>query len=582
MIYINTGKKEDGTMDKKTIVEILNNIGLLLELSGENPFKSRAYYNAARTIEVLDEDIETLVKEDRLKDVKGIGDAINKKLIELITTGNLKYYEDLKASIPPGLIDMLKIPGLGPKKIKTLYDKLNITTIGELEYACIENRLIELPGFGEKTQKKILDGIQFIKQFSGQHLYAEAYNDAVNLKQYLIETGLTIRCEIAGSLRRKKEIVKDIDILATSDNPEKLMDLFVSYDDVRDVIAKGDTKTSLTLKSGINADLRVVKDEEFPYALHHFTGSKEHNTAMRHRAKQMGFKMNEYGLFYGDELIRCSTEEEVFNKLGLSYIPPELRENMGEIEAAEKGEIPLLIEENDIKGLFHIHTTYSDGANTLIEMVEAARKLGYKFIAITDHSKSAFYAGGLKEEDVLRQLEEIDELNNKYDDIVILKGIESDILPDGSLDYDESILEKFDLVIASIHSHFKMSKEDMTKRLINAIKNKYTKILGHPTGRLLLARDSYELDINEVIDAAAKYGKVIEINASPYRLDLDWRYIKYAKGKGIKFAICPDAHSIEGLGDAKYGIGIAQKGWLEAKDVINTYEIDEIRHFFKC
>lgn len=569
-------------MDKKTIVDILNNIGLLLELSGENPFKSRAYYNAARTIEVLDEDIETLVKEDRLKDIKGIGDAINKKLTELITTGSLKYYEDLKASIPPGLVEMLKIPGLGPKKIKTLYDKLKITTIGELEYACIENRLIELPGFGEKTQKKILDGIQFIKQFSGQHLYVEAYNDAVELKQYLINTGLTIRCEVAGSLRRKKEIVKDIDILATSDKPEKLMDLFASYNGVREIIAKGDTKTSVTLKSGINADLRVVKDEEFPYALHHFTGSKEHNTAMRHRAKQMGLKMNEYGLFYGDELIKCSTEEEIFNKLGLAYIPPELRENMGEIEAAEKGEIPLLVKEKDIKGLFHIHTTYSDGSNTLFEMVDAARKLGYKFIAITDHSKSAFYAGGLKEEDVLRQFEEIDEINKRYDDIVILKGIESDILPDGSLDYDEDILEKFDLVIASVHSHFKMSKEDMTKRLINAIKNKYTKILGHPTGRILLARDSYDFNIYEVIDAIAEYGKVIEINASPYRLDLDWRYIKYAKEKGVKFAICPDAHSIEGLDDAKYGIGIARKGWLEAKDVINTFEIDEIRYLFQA
>jgi len=300
-------------MDKKTVVDILNEIGLLLELKGENPFKARAYYNAARTIEVLDEDIETLVKEDRLKDVKGIGEALNKKLTELITTGRLEYYEKLKESVPPGLIEMLKIPGLGPKKIKTLHEKLGITTIGELEYACVENRLVDLPGFGEKTQKKIFEGIQFIKQFTGQHLYFEAYQEAVKLKEYLEGTGLTIRCEIAGSLRRKKEIVKDIDILATSDNPEKLMDLFASYEEVRDVIAKGDTKTSVTLNSGINADLRVVKDEEFPYALHHFTGSKEHNTAMRHRAKEMGIKMNEYGLFKGDVLIKCSSEEEIFN-----------------------------------------------------------------------------------------------------------------------------------------------------------------------------------------------------------------------------------------------------------------------------
>ncbi|SNX53978.1 DNA polymerase/3'-5' exonuclease PolX [Thermoanaerobacterium sp. RBIITD] len=568
-------------MDKKIIVDILNEIGLLLELKGENPFKSRAYYNAARTIEVLDEDIETLVKEDRLKDVKGIGDALNKKLTELINTGKLQYYENLKESIPKGLIEMLKIPGLGPKKIKALYDKLKITTIGELEYACIENRLVELPGFGEKTQKKILDGIQFIKQFSGQHLFVEAYDDAIKLKQYLLDSGLVIRCEIAGSLRRKKEIVKDIDILATSDNPGKLMDIFALYEDVRDIIAKGETKTSITLKSGINVDLRVVSDSEYPYALHHFTGSKEHNTAMRHRARKMGIKMNEYGLFYGEKLIKCNNEKEIFEKLNLSYIPPELRENMGEIEAAENGLIPLLIEENDIKGIFHVHTTYSDGANLLKEVVDAARKLGYKYIGITDHSKSAFYASGLKGEDVIRQSDEIDELNNIYDDIVILKGIESDILPDGSLDYDEDILKKFDFVIASVHSHFKMTKDDMTERLIKAIKNKYTKILGHPTGRLLLARDSYELDLYRIIDTAAEYGKIIEINASPYRLDLDWRYIKYAKDKGVKFAICPDAHSIDGLHNVFFGIGIARKGWLEAKDVINTYEVEELNEILR-
>ncbi|AFK86328.1 PHP domain-containing protein [Thermoanaerobacterium aotearoense SCUT27] len=569
------------SVDKKTVVNILNEIGLLLELKGENPFKSRAYYNAARTIEVLDDDIEKLIKEDRLKDVKGIGDAINKKLTELVTTGRLEYYENLKASIPEGLIEMLKIPGLGPKKIKTLYDKLDIKTVGELEYACIENRLVELPGFGEKTQKKILEGIQFIKQFSGKHLFMDAYIEATSLKQYLVDSGLTIRCEIAGSLRRRKEIVKDIDVLATTESPEKLMDVFTKYEGIRDIVAKGETKTSITLRSGINVDLRVVKDEEFPYALHHFTGSKEHNTAMRHRAKQMGIKMNEYGLFKDELPIKCRDEEEIFNSLNLSYIPPELRENMGEIEAAEKGLLPVLIEEKDIKGVFHVHTIYSDGANTLFEMVNAARDRGYKIIGITDHSKSAFYANGLKEEDVLRQLDEIDELNSKYSDIKILKGIESDILRDGSLDYDEDILRRFDFVIASVHSNFKMNKDDMTERIIKAIKNRYTKIIGHMTGRLLLARDGYDIDVYKVIDSAAEYGKIIEINSSPYRLDIDWRYIKYAKEKGVKFAICPDAHRIEGLDDVKYGIGIARKGWLEAKDVINTYDFDELKMVLK-
>ncbi len=568
-------------MDKKTVVDMLNEIGLLLELKGENPFKSRAYYNAARIIEVLDEDLETLVKEGRLKDVKGIGEALNKKLTELVTTGKLKYYEELKQSVPSGLLEMLKIPGLGPKKIKVLYEKLGITTVGELEYACIENRLLSLPGFGEKTQKKIFDGIQFIKQFSGYHLYFEAYQEAVRLKEYLEHTGLVIRCEIAGSLRRKKEIVKDIDVLATSHHPQELMERFVNFQDIKDVVAKGDTKTSVILNSGINADLRVVKDEEFPYALHHFTGSKEHNTAMRHRAKAMGIKMNEYGLFKGDVLIKCASEEEIFGKFNLQYIPPELRENAGEIEAAEKGEIPVLIEERDLKGIFHVHTTYSDGRSSLADIVQRARELGYSYIAITDHSRSAFYANGLNEEKLLEQWEEIEALNKKYGDITVLKGIEVDILPDGSLDYSDDVLEKFDLVIASVHSHFKMSREEMTRRVIKAIENKHTHIVGHLTGRLLLSRDGYDIDIYEVIEAATEYGKVLEINSSPYRLDLDWRYIKYAKEKGAKFAICPDAHSIEGLEDVKYGVGIARKGWLEAKDVINAYDIQQVLHFLQ-
>ncbi len=476
---------------------------------------------------------------------------------------------------------MLKIPGLGPKKIKTLYNKLDIKTIGELEYACLENRLVELSGFGEKTQKKILEGIKFVKRFSNQHLFSEAYSEANSLKQYLLKTGLVIRCEIAGSIRRKKEIVKDIDILATTNDPQKLMEIFVEYDKTRDVIAKGDTKTSITLESGINTDLRVVKDEEYPYALHHFTGSKEHNTAMRHRAKRMGIKMNEYGLFKGDTLIKCHDEEEIFRKLNLSYIPPEIRENMGEIEAAEKGEIPVLVEEKDIKGVFHVHTNYSDGVNTLNEMVNGARELGYKYIGITDHSKSARYANGLKEEDILKQFDEIDRLNEKYTDIKILKGIESDILKDGSLDYEEDLLKQFDFVIASVHSNFKMSKEEMTERIIKAVKNKYTTILGHLTGRLLLSRDGYDLDIYKVIDACAEYDKIIEINSNPHRLDIDWRYIKYAKEKGVKLAICPDAHRVEGLLDVKYGVGIVRKGWLEAKDVINTYNIDQVYEIFK-
>lgn len=568
-------------MEKKEIVEILNEIGLLLELKGENPFKSRAYYNAARTIELLDEDIETLVKEGKLKEVKGIGEALNKKITELVLTGRLKYYEDLKASVPEGLLDMLKIPGLGPKRVRTIYEQLNITSVRELEYACLENRLLDLPGFGEKMQNKILKGIQFIKQFSSHFLYSEAYLEAVNFKEYLDSANVALMTEIAGSLRRKKEIVKDIDILSASNNPNNIIQTFLSYPKIKEITEKGDTKSSVILENGIGVDLRVVKEDQFPYAFHHFTGSKEHNTAMRYRAKNMGIKMNEYGLFRGEELIRCDNEEEIFSYLGLSFIPPELRENMGEIEAAEKGNIPNLVDESDLKGILHVHTRYSDGSNSLEELVKATKNLGYSYIGISDHSKSAYYANGLNEEQLFEQWKEIDNLNNNYTDFRIFKGIEVDILPDGSLDYDEDILQKFDFVIVSVHSSFNMNKQEMTDRIIKALTNKYTTILGHPTGRLLLAREGYNVDIGKIIEIAAAYGKIIEINSNPYRLDLDWRYIKPAKEKGVMFAICPDVHNIEGLDHVKYGIGIARKGWLEPKNIVNTLNIEDFSKFLK-
>ncbi|CEP78589.1 MAG: DNA polymerase/3'-5' exonuclease PolX [Defluviitoga tunisiensis] len=568
-------------MEKKEIVKILNEIGLLLELKGENPFKSRAYYNAARIIELLDEDIETIVKEDRLKDIKGIGEALNKKITELVLTGKLKYYEDLKASIPEGLIDMLKIPGLGPKRIRTIYEQLNITSVRELEYACLENRLLDLPGFGKKMQNNILKGIQFIKQFSSHFLYSEAYSQAVDYKEYLDAANVAKKTEIAGSLRRKKEIVKDIDILSASNSPNTVIDTFIKYPKVKEIVEKGDTKSSVILEDGIGVDLRVIKEYQFPYALHHFTGSKEHNTAMRHRAKKMGIKMNEYGIFKGEELIKCLNEEEIFFNLGLSFIPPELRENMGEIEAAEKGTIPNLVDNSDLKGILHVHTRYSDGTNSLKELVEATRNLGYSYLGVSDHSKSAYYANGLNEEQLFEQWKEIDNLNQIYNDFRIFKGIESDILPDGSLDFEDEILEKFDFVIASVHSNFNLNKQEMTERIIKALTNKYTTILGHPTGRLLLARNGYDIDMEKIIEIASSHGKIIEINSNPYRLDLDWRYIKYAKEKNVIFAICPDAHNIEGLSHITYGIGIAKKGWLEAKDVINTLDIESISKFLK-
>lgn len=568
-------------MDKHSVAKILNEIGLLLELKGENPFKSRAYYNGARTIENLEEDLELLVKEDRLKEVKGIGLALNEKISELVLTGKLEYYDELKASVPEGLMDMLRIPGLGPKKLKVLYEKLNITSVAELEYACKENRLIELKGFGVKSQDNILKGIEYIKRFQDQYRFSEAIAIAHDLLEELSECPAVEQVSLAGSIRRGKEIVKDIDLVAASNDKQEVTKYFSQIEGVADVIALGDTKASIKLEHGINADLRVVAPEEFPYALHHFTGSKEHNTAMRQRAKTIGLKINEYGLFRGEELIKCNSEEEFFRQLNLDYIPPELRENLGEIEAAEAGKLPKLITYDDIKGAFHIHTNYSDGSNTIEEMVKACISLGYEYVGITDHSQSAFYAGGLKIDEIKKQQEEIEKLREKYPEIDILSGIESDIKPDGSLDYQDDILEKFDFVIASVHSNLRMDKEKATQRLLRAMEHPSTTMLGHLTGRILLGREGYPLDMDEILNAAVKHNVVIEINASPARLDMDWRYLKKAKELGVLFSINTDAHRIEELHDVYFGIAIARKGWLEKEDVLNTKSREEIRKFLK-
>ncbi len=570
-------------MDKSEIVKILNEIGMMLEIKGESFFKSKAYYDAAREIELMGDDIETLVKEDRLKDKKGFGKALSKKVSELVSTGHLQYYEELKNSVPPGLLEMLKIPGLGPKRIKMIYDKLGISTIEELKAACIENNLIKIPGFGEKTQKKILEGIDNLIKYSGQHYFKDAKILSQEIMEALKKQKSVTRLSEAGSLRRKKEIVKDIDLLASSANPEEVMNVFTSHPLVMQVVSSGSTKSSVQLKGGIAADLRVVKDNEYPYALHHFTGSKEHNTALRHIAKENGLKINEYGVFQNNELIKCETEEDIFKIFGMSYIPPELRENNGELQAAKDGKLPVLVEHKDIKGIFHIHTLYGDGINTIDELAEACIKKGYAYMGITDHSRSAYYAGGLKEEDIKIQHDEIDKLNKKYghSGFKIFKGIELDILPDGSVDYDEKTLSLFDFTIASIHSALNMDEERMTKRVIEAMKNKYVKILGHPTGRLLLLREPIKININEIIKTAAEENVVIEINSNPYRMDLDWRYCKQAKEAGCKFIISPDAHSIEGINDVEYGVNIARKGWLEKENIINMVNAEKILKMMK-
>jgi DNA polymerase (family X) len=568
-------------MNKKEIVKILNDVSVFYELKDENFFKIRAYQNAARALEVSDIDITRNTKLEQLQSIKGIGLHIAEQIQTLAATGSLKLYEDLKNSVPSGLIEMLKIPTLGPRKIKYLYENLIITNIGELEFACLENKLINLPGFGKKTQENILKGIELVQKFKERFLFASVIEEAQKIHEKINNFEYIIRSSLAGSIRRKNEIIKDIDIVVSTANPEKVMDFFVNLEEAEEIIANGDTKSSIRLKSGINADIRTVNDSQYPYALHHFTGSKEHNTAMRSMAKKLGMKMNEYGLFKNNTLVKCFSEEDIFKVFSMDYIPPELRENTGEIEAAKNKRLPKIINEEDIRGLFHFHTTWSDGNMSLLQASSQLKKMGFEYGGIADHSKTASYAGGIKEEDIKAYLDEIDSINLGQNNFKIFKGIESDILPDGSLDYSDEILEKFDFVIIAIHSNFNMAEKQMTERIIKAMQNRYSTILAHPTGRLLLARDPYNVDIKKIIDTAAEYDVDLEINASPFRLDLDWRDCKYAKEKKVKIFINPDSHTLESLHEYKFGISTARKGWLEKDDVINTFTLEKMQEYLK-
>lgn len=565
-------------MQKEKLAQLLNDIALYLELQGDNPFKIRAYQNAARIIETFQGDLEKAIKDGTISQVKGIGVALKEKIQEFYDTGKISEHEQLKSKIPSGLLEMLQVPSLGPKKAKRLYEELKVKNIGELEYACKENRLLKLKGFGEKSQEKILNGITFIKKHQNQFLYSDAILEAQILVSQLKGIKAVEKVGLAGSLRRKKEIIKDIDILVASNKPELVTKKFLEFKQVQSVTGSGITKTSVVLKSGIACDLRIVKEEEFAFALLYFTGSKEHNVTMRSLAKDKGYKLNEYGLFKDEnkKSVKCAEEADIFNFFGLNYIEPELRENMGEIEAARNKKLPILIEQSQIKGIFHCHTTESDGVNTLEEMVGGAQKLGYEYIGISDHSVSSeMYANGLKKERVMEQWKKIDAVQKKFK-IKIFKGIEADILSDGELDYDNKFLAKFNFIIGSLHNALSQPEEKMSKRVFKALKNPFMDFLGHPTARLLLAREPVHLNMNHVIDEAAKQGVVMELNANPQRLDLDWRLGKYLKEKNVKVSINPDAHSIAGLEDVIYGVGIARKGWLESKDVINTLGADKI------
>lgn len=570
-------------MDKHELARIFNEIGLLLELKGENPFKTRAYYNAARTIENLTEDLAEIIEAGRVSELPGFGAALAKKVEEWGKTGTIEYYENLKNTTPPGLIELLRVPGLGAKKINTIYRLLGVTSLEMLEEACNQNLLVSLPGFGAKTQAKICAGIQFIKEQRGQFLSSEVWPEAFRLKEAVGKLPGVLMVEIAGSLRRFKEVVKDIDLVASAAEPGRVIGEFINLPMVTQIIGSGETKGSVILKSGIQADLRVVKPLEFPHALQHFTGSKEHNTDLRRHAKSLGYKVNEYGLFKEEDSgsIYCDDEAGIYRRLGLAYIPPELREGLGEIEAALAGELPELIRPEAIKGIFHVHTNYSDGVNSLREMTEAAIRRGYRYLGIADHSGTAVYARGLSSEILLKQFEEIEELNREYPDFRIFKGIEADILASGELDYGPEILAKFDFVIGSIHSHFRMNKNEMTARILKAMDSPFLTMLGHATGRILLERPGYEVDLDAVIEKAAENDVILEFNANPYRLDLDWRWLKKAKERGVKIAINPDAHSTGELDLVNSGLAVARKGWLEKGDVFNCWETEQVTERFQ-
>ena len=570
-------------MSKDEVADALDEIGTLLELKGESSFRTNAYHNGARVVRQIEGNLKELVEQNKLAGIRGIGDTLRDKITTLVTTGGLPFLDNLKAEIPAGVVAMLQLPGLGAKKVKALFETLQIDSIEKLKASCDAGEVAKLKGFGEKTQSRILEGISFLGQV-GKRVRIDL---AEGLGQALLEKiqampGV-IRSSVCGSLRRRRETVADIDLLVSSDDAAPIMEAFVKLPEVFQILGQGPTKSSINAamhvggeKVVLQADLRIVTDEQFPFALAYFTGSKQHNIRMRQRAIERGWSLNEYSL--GDEvkLIPCQSEADIYKVLGLEYVPPELREDMGEIEVAEAKKLPALVRTEDIRGVFHNHSKYSDGNATLEEMALAAKALGLEYFGIGDHSQSLTIARGMPPMVVKKQWEEIDKVNAKLTGIRILKGIESDILEDGSLDYEDELLAGFDYVVGSVHSLFGLSEADQTARVCKAIANPRLTMLGHATGRLLLKRDGYKIDLDEVMKTAAKFGKMIEINAHPQRLDLDWIHAKRAKALGIPLVINPDAHSTSELGLYRFGVDVARRGWLGKDDVFNTRSLPEV------
>jgi len=572
-------------MDKSAIVDALEEIATLLELAGENPFKVRAYQNGARALDALDEDLETLVDEGRLAEEKGIGKALAEKIAILYREGRLPYLEELRSSVEPGLVELLEIPNLGPKKIKALREALGVDSIAALRSACESGQVAELKGFGKRTQEKLLQGIANREAYGKRHLWWKAREIADPILEGLRGLKEVEKASHAGSFRRLRETVGDLDFIVASGNPRPIMDWFVSQPRVAEVNAKGETKSSVRFEGGLQADLRIVPSGQYAFALHHFTGSKDHNVAMRQRALARGLSLSEWGLKPEDAESfdkgkRAATEKRLFQLLDLTYIPPELREGAGEIEAAEEGELPTLVETSQLRGVFHNHTTDSDGRASLEDMARAAADRGWEYWGVADHSKASFQANGLDENRLAAQLDEVRKLNASGRlGIRTFSGVECDILPDGRLDLEEELLMELDCVVVSVHASLGRSEAEMTRRLVKAIENPAATMLGHLTGRLLLRREGSKAAAARVIDAAAANGVPIEINANPQRLDMDWRHWRRAAEKGVLASVNPDAHRPEHFDFVEVGVNIARKGWLGPEQVLNTRPLDEVLAF---
>jgi DNA polymerase (family 10) len=569
-------------MTRENLAEVLEEIALLLELKAENPFKIRAYRQGAEAVRNYDGDIVDVAARNELAGIKGIGDALRDKLHELARTGKLEFYEKLRAEFPVGLFELFDLQGLGPKKVKALYEALAISSLADLKAACDAGTVAALPGFGAKTQVKILEAIALRETFADTFLLGGISPLVEEILELLRMHPEISRVTSAGSYRRAKETVHDLDFLVATKEPKLVCEDFTTLPQVASIIACGDTKASVRLKNGLQCDLRAVSNAQFPFALQYFTGSKEHNVAIRSLALKQGLSLNEYG-FTGESAgnFEINEEADIYRALGLDFIPPEIRENRGEIEAAADHTLPRLIELSQLRGTFHNHTTASDGRDTLEAMADEAMDLGLQYLGVADHSKSSFQANGLDETRLLAQIDAIAKLNAGYENFRLFAGTEVDVLKDGTLDFDDALLSKLDYCVASVHASFTLSEEEMTRRICRAMENEHVTMLGHVTGRLLLKREPYAVNHAMIIDCAAETRTIIELNCSPQRLDMDWRWWKRARDKGVLCSINPDAHSTMGLHHLGLGVRLARKGWLRKQDVFNTRPIAEVEKFLK-